>query len=258
MRLRGIISLAVACAVSTQVIGAQTPDFSEMLKKVDSQVTFDQGDFSAECLVVQTRPGEGRTSNRIALFRRDAKSSYLMLILEPKADKGKGYLKIDKGLWLYQPKNRKFEFSSAKERFQNSNARNSDFTRSNLSGDYAVVASEQGNLDALKCWILELEARTPDVAFPKTRIWISEDNLVRKTEDYSLSGQLLRTTAMPSYQQVGTRYIPLTITIVDALRGAMVKGKFQNETTEISLSKPSLAPLPDALFTKAYLEKFGR
>jgi outer membrane lipoprotein-sorting protein len=257
--MRKSSAILILALLGLWAASAQTPDFTAMLKKVDALVTFSNSDFSAECMVVQTKPGEGVTTNRVALFRRDSKEKYLMLILEPKSEKGKGYLKIDEGLWLYDPVNRKFEFSSSKERFQNSNARNSDFTHSNFAGDYKVTASKRDKLDTRDCWILDLKATSSDVTFPITRIWISDDNLVRKTEDYSLSKQLLRTTAMPSYQQVGQdRYIPVTIFIVDALRGKKIKGEFQHETTEMTISKPSLQALPDALFTKAYLERYGR
>jgi hypothetical protein len=258
MRTR-IVGILVALSLSSWAAAfSQTPNFAEVLKKVDDLVTFDQSDFSAECMVVQTIPGEGLTTNRVALFRRDAQSKYLMLILEPKTDRGKGYLKIGQGLWLYQPKGRNFEYTSSKERFQNSNARNSDFTHSNFSGDYKITASRKDTLGSLDCWVLDLKATSSDVAFPITKIWISGDNLVRKTEDYSLSKKLLRTTAMPSYQQVGSRFIPVSIMIVDALRGRKIKGQFQSETTEITISKPALDHLPDALFTKGYLEKFGK
>jgi hypothetical protein len=256
MRKSAFLLLAsLACSTT---LSAQTTDFVALLKKVDSLVTFDKADFSADCTVVQTKPGEGVTTNRVALFRRDSKSKYLILVLEPKAEKGKGYLKIDQGLWLYEPVGRKFEFTSSKERFQNSNARNSDFTRSNFAGDYSVTASARGKLGERDCWILDLKAASDEVAFPMTRIWITDDSLVRKTEDYSLSGQLLRTTAMPSYQAVGTRFVPTAITIVDALRGRTIGGKFQGETTEITISKPYLSALPDAVFTKAFLEKYGK
>jgi len=234
------------------------PEFKVMLKNIDAMVTFDQSDFSAECKILQTKPGEGSTTMSAALFRRDKSQTYLIIILEPKTDRGKGYLKIDQGLWLYDPKARKFEFTSSKERFQNSNARNSDFTQSNFADDYEVTASNRETLGKFDCWVLDLKAASMEVTFPICKIWISDDNLVRKTQDYSLAGQILRTTVMPSYQKVGERYIPNLILIIDALRGKTIGGKFENETTEITITKPSLEKLPDALFTKAYLEKMAR
>ena len=81
------------------------------------------------------------------------------------------------------------------------------------------------------------------------------DNLVRKMEDYSLSKQLLRTTAIPSYQKVGQRWVPVSMLIVDELRGKNVNGQLVKEKTQVTISKPSLGKQPDLLFTQAYLEK---
>jgi hypothetical protein len=96
------------------------------------------------------------------------------------------------------------------------------------------------------------------VTFPITRLWISDDALLRKSEDYSLSGQLLRTVLIPTYQAIGSRFVPVSIVIVDQLKGKMVDGVFVGDRTQITISKPSLAGLPDNLFTKSYLEKVGQ
>jgi hypothetical protein len=79
--------------------------------------------------------------------------------------------------------------------------------------------------------------------------------LVRKKEDYSLSGQLLRTSAMPSYQEFKGRFIPKKVTIIDALMGKTLNGVFRNEVTEYSMGKLSTDPLPSLIFTQSYLEK---
>jgi len=257
MKLKMLVLVAVS-AFSVAPALAADPDFALMLRKVDELVTFNDTDFSAECLITQDKPGEGATVTKAALFRRDRENKYLILLLEPKADRGKGYLKIAESLWLYDPADRSFSFSSSKDRFQNSNARNSDFTVSNFSGDYTIKGTSRERLGRFDCWVLDLAARSADVSFPRTKVWISADNLVRKTEDYSLTGELLRTTAMPAYQQVGKRFVPLQIIIVDRLRGKKIGGTLVNEQTTIAISRPSLDRLPDSLLTKAYLEKYGR
>jgi hypothetical protein len=90
------------------------------------------------------------------------------------------------------------------------------------------------------------------------KIWISEDGLVRKTEDYSLSGQLLRTSAFPDYYQIGNRFVPKRILFVDELLGAMVAGKFVNEKTQITINRPSFGGLADSVFSKTFLETVNR
>ncbi|MCX7025048.1 MAG: outer membrane lipoprotein-sorting protein [Spirochaetes bacterium] len=255
--MKRVRTLACLCAfAAVQAVVAQA-DFKALLAKVDALVSFD-GDFSAEYTVMQENPGVGTSVTTLAMFRRDKASKYLILILKPESDKGKGYLKIDGSLWLYDPVGRSFTFTSSQERFQNSNARNSDFTRSTLALDYDIAGSKREKLGKFDCWVLDLRANNNEVSFPKMRVWISDDNLVRKSEDYSLSGQLMRTTAIPTYQKVGDRFVPVDIYLVDALRGKTINGKFQSEKTKISVAKPSLAPVPDSVYSKAYLEKVGK
>ena len=90
------------------------------------------------------------------------------------------------------------------------------------------------------------------------KVWVDENNLVRKFEDYSLSGQLMRTTAIPKYRALEGRYVPVQIVIVDALAGRTINGKFRNERTIITVTKPSLSELPDMVFTQAYLERVSQ
>jgi hypothetical protein len=102
--------------------------------------------------------------------------------------------------------------------------------------------------------LLSLKAVTNEVTYPVMKVWISEDGLLRKSEDYSLSGQLLRTSAIPDYYQIGGRFIPKQILFVDALRGAVINGKFVNERTQITIDKPSLKKVADSTFSKTFLE----
>jgi outer membrane lipoprotein-sorting protein len=252
--------LAVTFVMLTVALGTAfaDPNFKAMLKTVDGLVSFLDTDFSAEYKIEQFKPGEGTSVTNAVIFRRDKDEKYLILILDPPAEKGKGYLKIGQSMWLYDPQSRRFDFTSSKERFQNSNARNSDFTRSTYSIDYDIVSTKQEQLGKFNCWVFDLKANNDEVSFPRCKIWVSEDNLVRKTEDYSLSGQLLRTRAVPSYQKIGERYVPVMLLIVDNLRGKTIGGKLQNETTRISITKPSLSKLPDSIYTQAYLEKVSK
>ena len=87
-----------------------------------------------------------------------------------------------------------------------------------------------------------MEATSDDITFPKMKIWISDDGLVRKTEDYSYSGQHVRTVAFPQYQQIGTRFIPQLVVILDELRGAMIDGVVREERPRTrSPARPSSA-----------------
>ena len=252
-----ILAAALLIPSWAEAQASDTPDFVQLLRKADSLVTFLDSDFSAVYTFVQDIPGQGTTTKQAMVFRRDRENTYLIVIVQPEEDKGKGYLKSGNNLWYYDPVSRRFTFTSAKDRFQNMNARNSDFTRSNLAGDYKVVGSQRARLGIYDCWLLDLVATSDDITFPKMKIWISDDNLVRKTEDYSYSGQHLRTVAFPQYQQIGGRYIPSKVVIFDELRGAVINGKFVKESTTYYISRPSLQRLENATFTKTWLEQLS-
>jgi outer membrane lipoprotein-sorting protein len=233
-------------------------DFHRMLEKTDNLVTFPDNDFSAEYTIVEDAPGEGRTTTIAVIFRRDAEEKYVIVILKPEINKGQGYLKLGETLWFYDPDSRRFNSTSSKERFQNTNARNSDFTRSTLAEDYNVLQGERVKLGRFDCWLLHLQANNDEVTYPIMKIWISDDGLLRKTEDYSLSNQLLRTTAIPSYQLVGDKFVPNKILFIEELEGTVINGEFIHSKTQITITKPSLQDLPNSVYSKKFLEDISR
>jgi outer membrane lipoprotein-sorting protein len=230
----------------------------DLLKKADSLASYYNTDFSAEYTFVQDKPGQERTTTVAGVFRRDSRELYTIIVMQPAINRGQGYLKEGKTLWFYDPESRRFNTTTSVERFQNTNARNSDFTRSTLAEDYKIIAGANEKLGRFNCRVLNLEAVTTDVTYPKMKIWISEDGLVRQTKDYSLSGQLLRTSAFPEYYQVGSRYVPKRILFVEELRGAQINGKFENEKTMITINKPSFEKVADSVFSKAFLESVNK
>jgi outer membrane lipoprotein-sorting protein len=230
----------------------------ELLTKVDSLVSYYDVDFSAEYTIAQEKPGQGISTTVAGVFRRDSSETFVIVIMQPLISKGQGYLKQGKTLWFYDPESRRFNTTGNADRFQNTNARNSDFTRSTLAQDYKVTGGEDAVLGRFKCRLLTLEAISPGVTFPRMKIWVSEDGLLRKSEDYSLSGQLLRTSAIPDYYRIDGRHVPKQILFVDALRGAVINGNFMNEKTQISISKPSFNKIADSVFSKTFLETVNR
>lgn len=233
------------------------PD-QELLAKVDSLVSYMDTDFSAEYTIIQERPGQGLSKTVAGIFRRDSRETYVIVIMEPNISKGQGYLKEANTLWLYDPQSRVFNTTSSRERFQNTNASNSDFTRSTLSVDYKVVSGENVTLGRFQCRLLTLEAVTTEVTYPIMKIWVSSDGLIRKSEDYSLSGQLLRTSAISDYYNINGRFVPKQIIFIDQLRGAYINGRFENEKTQITISRPSFNRISDSVFSKTFLESINK
>ena len=177
---------------------------------------------------------------------------------EPSKDKGKGYLQRDNTIWFFDPADKKFTSTSAKEKFQNTNVQQKDFAPQNFSKEYSIEEAKKEKLGALDVVYFYLKAKTNEADYSIVKIWVTEDGLLRKKEELSLSGQLLRTTAIPSYQKVISnnqeRFLPVAMLIVDNLRGKKIDGKMDYEKTQVSIKNVSFEKLSDLVYTKQYLE----
>jgi len=251
MATPGKAALVLLLAVLSLDAGAQTVDFSKTLKTIDERSNFTGKDFSAKVKLVTEDPEKATDTKVARSFRRDRSDTFLMLFLEPENQLGQGYLKVEDNLWFYDPESRKFTHTSMKENFQGTDAKNSDFGQSSLSTDYKVAASAEGKLGAYDVWILELESVNNEVTYPFKKLSVSKkDGFLLKSEDYSLSKRLLRTSYYTSYSKLGDSYIADSVQYVYAL----VKGK----KTKITITEASIEPLPDSVFTKAYVERVNR
>ena len=230
---------------------AQTAEeLEQILLNIDTNSLF-PADLSATVTLDERDPEEGDEVSKVRMFRRDADDKFLLLFERPEVQLGQGYLNIDDGLWFYDPESRQFTFTSLAESFGGSDARNSDFQASSLAGDYDVVSFEEGRLGNFDVWILGLEATNDEVTYPFRKIWVTkEPNLILKSEDYSLTQRLLRTSYFPSYAKAGDSFVADEQLFVDAL--------VENKQTKITLEDISTAEIPDNVFTKAYVERVNR
>ena len=238
-------------------------DAKVLLKKAEDNTAFYETDFSGKYVVVQDKPGEGKSITEAIMYRRDRTGQWTVLVTGPDSEKGKGYLQTDGSIWFYDPADRRFTFTSAKDKFQGTNLNNSDFAPQRYYSDYNIESAKEEKLGSLHCVVFTLKANKKNVDYPKLKIWVTKDDgLVRKKEDYSLSGQLLRTTAIPSYQILqskGRTYaIPEKMLLIDNLRGKKINGKVHYEKSQVTISKISFDKVENIVYTKPYLEMMSK
>jgi hypothetical protein len=232
---------------------AAAPDFHAILTTIDEQTNFKNTDASALVTIRSKKPGEEDNLMQAQYYRRDVVDQFTIVILKPEANKGQGYLKIEDNIIFYDPESRKFSKLTGSGNFQDSNAKNSDFQASSLANDYAIVnegdaAPHQVKLGAKDAWVLTLKAVKNSVTYPKQVVWIEvSTNLLLKAEDYSLSDRKMRTSYYGNYINIGGKFLAMRMRFEDNLK--------VGEVTDLILENPSLAKLPDEVFTKVYLEK---
>lgn len=229
---------------------------SELLLKADTNTSYAGTDFKGDYAIVTSKPGSGKSITNATMYRRDSASMFTILITGPEADRGKGYVQFDSSIWFFDPKDKQFTYTSARNKFQNTNLNNSDFIPQTLSQDYNIQSYQEVKLGQFNCVLFELKSSKKNVDYPVIKLWVStDDGLIRKKEDYSLSGQLLRTTLIPSYQKIENRSVPGSMLIVDNLRGIKIDGKIQYEKTQITISNVSFQKQPNIVYSKQYLEE---
>ena len=229
---------------------AQTPDYQAMLAKID-RLTNIPTDFTATYTDVAIRPGQDTSVFSHLIYRRDKDNKFLVILLAPNSKKGQGYLEVDNNLWFYDPNSRLFSHTSLKDNWQNSDAMNSDFYKTNFATDYSVTAASEATLGAYPVYVLDLKATNDRVTYPFKKLWIRKDlGLILKSEDSSLSQRLMRTAYYPEYVRIGEQYLASRMLFVDNLN--------VGNKTQMTMSDPSTAPLADTVFQKSYLEQVSR
>ncbi|MCA1950167.1 MAG: outer membrane lipoprotein-sorting protein [Treponema sp.] len=248
--LMGLAAALMFFAAPQGALFAQTqPDVKAILSKLDAMNDFSGLDFTGVFTIVSEKPGEKAALTQIRMFRRDSKNQFTLLIQQPEASKGQGYLKEGDNVWFYDPSSRKFTHSSLKENLNNSDAKNSDFSRRTILDDYDVSGTEDGMLGKFPVWIISLKAKNDKVSYDVSKLFVRKDgNLLLKQEDYSVSGKKMRTTLYPKYADLGNgKMFPSQMLIVDELN--------PGEKSQITMTELSTSKLPDKVFTKAFLEQ---
>ena len=223
----------------------------KILKELDELSNFPGKDYTSLFTIVSEKPGEKQSVTQVRVFRRDSKKQFTILIMLPDVNKGQGYLREDDNVWFYDPTSRKFSHSSVKENLQNSEAKNSDFTASSMIDDYSIQKISDGTVGKYPVWVLDLKARTNEVAYERVILYIRKDKtMTLKQEDYSVNGRLMRTTLYPKYVALDGKLLPSQILIVDEIN--------KGEKSQITMAEQSVEKLPDKVFTKAFLEQVNR
>ncbi len=173
--------------------------------------------------------------------------------LSPAREKGTKMLKLDDMLWTYSPStDRTIRISGHMLR---QSVMGSDLSYEDLMEDpelarrYQAIVSGEEAIGGRRCWIVELTATTPKVAYQSRKIWVDrERNVPLREELFAKSGKLLKKLELGDVAQIEGRWFPKRMTFKDMLK----KGKgteFVIETIQFDQE------IPRHIFSKAALRK---
>lgn len=256
LRTLCVVSLLVSLlAAPAWALGGA--EMRQMLEKIDDRQR-NSGDYKALIFLERKERGKTNLVYELVTYRRDEEDKLMFLFLKPKAEAGKGYLRIDKNLFMYDPTVGKWERRTERERIGGTDSRRRDFDESRLAEEYDPEYVGEEKLGKFSVHHLKLKARPDaDVAYPVLHLWLDKaTGNTLKQQEMALSGRLMRTAYYPRWDRLfskskqGYIYFPRQIRIFDEVE----KG---NQTT-IVMRKVDLRPLDANMFTKAWLESQSR
>lgn len=237
--------------------GLNDDEMVQILETLDDRQR-NSGDYKALLYIEQREKDKDDLLYEIVTYRRDATDKLMLLFLKPRSEAGKGYLRIDENLFMYDPTTGKWERRTERERIGGTNSRRSDFDESRLSEEYTPSYISDAKLGKYRAHHLKLTAKDGvDVAYPVLEIWVDKaTGNILKTQEFALSGRLMRTIYYPKWSKLYSAskgadvYFPKEIRIFDEVE----KG---NQTT-VAFRKVDLNRLESNMFTKAWLESKSR
>jgi len=248
---------AATLAMPSSASALGDAEMQTILKTLDDRQK-NSGDYKALAYIEQKQKDKNDVVYQAVIYRRDDDDKLMIMFLKPKAEAGKGYLRLDKNLFMYDPSTGKWERRTERERIGGTDSRRSDFDESRLAEEYVPKYVGKEKLGRFEVHHLKLTAKPDaDVAFPVMELWVDAKTInTLKEQEFALSGRLMRTSYYPKWEKLYSEskmadvYFPKEIRIFDEVE----KG---NKTTVV-IQSVDLNPLAANMFTKAWLESKSR
>jgi hypothetical protein len=229
----------------------------KLLEVIDDRQR-NSGDYKSLVFIEQKERDKSDLLYEAVVYRRDEDDKLAILFLKPKSEAGKGYLRLDKNLFFYDPTVGKWERRTERERIGGTGSNRQDFDESRLAVEYKPTYVGGEKLGKYEVHHLKLQAvEGADVAYPVLELWVdAETSNILKRQDLALSGRLMRTTFYPQWNKVFSEskkaeiYYPKEIRVFDEVE--------KGNSTTIVLRQVDLRSLDPNIFTKAWVEAKSR
>lgn len=232
-------------------------DMVKMLQVIDDRQR-NSGDYASVVYIETKQAGKADLVYLAEVYRRDESDKLVILFTKPQSEAGKGYLRIDKNLFMYDPAVGTWERRTERESIGGTDSNRADFDESRLAEEYTPTFVGEETLGKYTAQHLKLTAKAGvDVAYPVLELWIdSATGNTLKRQDFALSGRLMRTTYYPEWMKAYSPskgadvYYPREIRIYDEVE--------KGNSTVIVMQSVKLDSVQDSIFTKAWLEAKSR
>lgn len=257
MRNAILLTLALTLAGPALAADLSKEEMLKLLNELDDRQR-NGGDYKALAYVEQKEKDKADVVRELMIFRRDSDDKLMLLFTKPKAEEGKGYLRMDKNLWSYDPGTGKWERATERERIGGTNSRRSDFDESRLAEEYDPKFEGEEKLGKFETIKVELKVKEGvDVAYPVVKLWIDKVNHnILKRQEFALSGRLMRTAYYPKWQKLFSESKKSDVWFFGEAR--FFDEVEKSNSTLVLIKSVDLSSLDANMFTKAWFESKSR
>jgi outer membrane lipoprotein-sorting protein len=231
------------------IILGQYPSGEAILNKIDENMSSKTRILTSKMVIHGRRGSRTITSKTWSEGEERSFTEYLA----PAREKGTKMLMLEDRLWMFSPStDRIIQISGhmLKQSVMGSDLSYEDMMEDpKLINHYQAVVTGTDTVDADPCWVLELTAKTKDIAYHFRKVWVDrERNIPLREELFAKSGKLLKKTELKDIRQTQGRWYPRRILFKDMLKTG--KGtEFIVETIQFDQN------IPEYIFSKASLRK---
>ncbi len=200
------------------ILGAQ-PSGEEILDRIDQNMSSETRFVKSKMVIHGPRTSRTIESETWAQGDESAYTEYL----SPARERGTKMLKLDDQLWIFSPStDRTIQISGhmLRQSVMGSDLSYEDMMDDpNLTSKYDAVVVDSETVRETECWVVEMVAKTEDVAYQMRKLWVDKDRYIPlKEELYAKSGKLLKKTELTDITRIGSRWYPGKITFRDMLK----------------------------------------
>jgi outer membrane lipoprotein-sorting protein len=250
--LAAILLAGAAAPLPAQQARQNDPQAARIVETYESKTNLKGLDVTTTFTLVQKKKGEADRVLQVKVYRRDAADTFTLIFQYPDSEKGKGYYRSGDDLYLYLPSTREFVYRNRKDDVGSTDVRTDLFGQARTLDLYWVSYLGTATVAKWECDLVRLDGRQLDVSFPVQKWYFRKsDGLPVKVENFSVSETLLRTYYYIDYATVAAgKFLFTKFLAINHLE--------EGQQTFLTNENVATAPIPDYVFSKAFLEEQSR
>jgi len=241
--------LIIFIILSLSATYAQQPDGKEILRRIDQNMSSENRIYTSKMII------HGRRNVRtmeLKTWTSGEKKSFTEYLF-PVREQGTKMLKLEDQLWIFSPAaDRIIQIAGHMLR---QSVMGSDLSYEDLMEDSQLINHYNAEVTGIEkvnermCWIVNLVAFDPEMAYQTRKLWVDQErNVPLREELFAKSGTLLKRTELSNVVNINGRWFPKKIIFKDMLK--------EGDGTEFVIGDIQFnVNIPDYIFSKASLKK---